>query len=353
MPATEIGVHLSNHGDVRQSLAVARAADRVGAHTIWISEDLYFHGALPLAAAVAVQTTSSRIGFSVLTPYGTHPARLAMDLATVSALAPGRLIAGLGAGVRERVDHMRAQWHGPVDVVRRTAQAVGSLMDGHTVDSDDPVGPADGLRLSLAEPPGAPPMYVAAMGPRALRQAGRLFDGALLSMMAVEPHIRAAAQLVQRGADQAGRPRPAVIASVPVRVDLDGPAALSRSRALVAHLMQRWATVTSLRRLFTADGHLTEDRFDRIVDRLRSGQAPALAVPAELAIAHCPAGTTAEVADRVRSLAAAGASGVSLDIGDVAEPHAQALLADLFARLGAPAAAAATEPALSGRPGAG
>lgn len=319
MTPLSIGVHVSNHDSVAEALRVARIADAVGVDAIWIAEDLYFHGAVPLAAAIAVQTSAARIGFSVLTPYGHHPARLAMDLATLVELAPGRVILGLGAGVRARIERMGATWQNPVGQVRHYLDTLQRLLAGDTVTSADPSGPGDELALSMANPPGPLPVYVAAVGPRALQQAGRLYDGVLLSVMGARPHLERSYELVARGAEEAGRPVPAVVASIPIQISADGAAAVVEAKQLVGHLMTRWASIPSLRALFTTDGYLEEHQFDTITDRLHRGEEPAVAVPGDIAVAHCPAGTPDEVADQIASLGETGVRSISIDPGSITD----------------------------------
>lgn len=334
MTPLSIGIHLSNHGPTADALRVARAADRAGADTLWLSEDLYFHGAMTLAGAVAVQTRSARIGFSVLTPYGMHVGRLGMELATLADLAPGRLIAGIGAGVRARIDLMQAQWTNPVERVREYANALQVLLAGGTLDADGAADPARGLSLSLENPPGRLPLYVAAVGPKALFQAGELFDGVLLSLMAAAPHLRAARMLVDEGAEQANRTPPPVIASIPIRVDPDGSAAIVQSKELVAYFMTRWARIPALRALFVRDGLLSDTELDSLVDRLHRGSVASGVVPEAIALAHCPAGTVTDVAEQLIELSDVGLSGFSLDPGPLgSEDQTQAALTEIIASI--------------------
>lgn len=316
MTPFSIGVHVSNHNSVHDALALATGADQAGVDAIWITEDLYFHGALPLAGAIAARTSQARIGFSVLTPYGLHAARLAMELATLSGLAPGRVIVGLGAGVRKRTDLMQANWANPVRQVRDYAEALQKLLSGHTLISGNEAAPADHLSLSLSTPPGALPTYAAAVGPKALRQAGEIFDGVLLSLMAAAPHMQKARDLVDIGAASSGRDAPPLIASIPVRIDEDEVRALDAAKDLVGSLMTSWAGIAPLRALFVGDGYLNDTRFDALVDSLHRGETTQRAIPSDIALAHCPAGTLANVAHQVAQLGKGIVNGISLDIGD-------------------------------------
>lgn len=297
------------------ALRVAQAADRAGADTIWISEDLYFHGALTLAGSIAATTHTSRIGFSVLTPYGIHVGRVAMEIATLAELAPDRLIAGIGAGVRARIELMHEQWTNPVERVKAYTDSLQILLAGGTIDSAQPTAPARGLALSLERPPGRVPLYVAASGPKALFQAGKLFDGVLLSLMASAPHIRTARGLVDDGAASVGQAPPPVIASLPIRVNDDIDAAISDGAALVGYFMTRWASIPSLRALFVGDGLLNDRQFARIVDSLHRGSAPRHVIPKAVTLAHCPSGTASQVVRQLVDLSNIGIDGFNLDPG--------------------------------------
>lgn len=338
-----VGVHVSNQGSVLDSIEVAVAADRGGADVIWVSEDLYFHGAVPLAAVIASRTSSAAVGFSVLTPYGHHPARLAMDLSTLAALAPGRLIFGVGAGVRPRIEHMGATWVNPVELVRTIAETTTALLRGEQLTSDHPAALARDLRLSIDPPAGALPVYVAAVGPKALTQAGRLFDGVVLSLMAAAPHLEMACRLVAEGAGEAGRDGCPVIATVPVRIAGDSTVAVARAQRLVAFLMSRWAPTPSLRKLFTTDGLLSDDQFQRFIDRLHRGGDPLKVLDPAVARAHCPAGTADEVAEQLRDFSRTGISGVNIDLGTDEGPGAvEPVVRMLIDRLRAEPAPAST-----------
>ena len=105
----------------------ARAAERAGVDSLWFIEDYFRTGAFTMAGAAAAATTEIGLGLGVVNPYTRHPALLAMETATLAGIAPGRVVLGLGTGVRGWVeDQMRIPAPAPlaalgecVDVVRR------------------------------------------------------------------------------------------------------------------------------------------------------------------------------------------------------------------------------------------
>jgi F420-dependent oxidoreductase-like protein len=89
-----------------EARAAARAFDELGFDSLWVCDHLYGVPApqLPILegwtelAAVAAVTERAKLGTLVTPPFFRNPAVLAKQIATIDQIAPGRVIAGLGAG---------------------------------------------------------------------------------------------------------------------------------------------------------------------------------------------------------------------------------------------------------------
>jgi 5,10-methylenetetrahydromethanopterin reductase len=300
MTSPTLALQLSNHAGVNRSIELAVAAEQAGLEAIWIAEDLYYYGAIPLAAAILSRTSRINVGFGVLTPYGRHPALLAMDIATLQELAAGRLILGLGAGVRARIEHMGFDWHNPVDTVREIADTTSRLLRGEQLDHDGPLVQATSLALSMEDPTGDPVIYVAAMGPKALQQAGRLYQGVLFSSMISRAELRRSTGLVAAGAAQAGRPTPRMVASVPLRIAGDHESALASVKRGISATIVRWSKVPALARVFLDT--LSEADLQAMVARLEQGDDPAEVIDDGFCLDYTFAGTMSDVIAQVTSL---------------------------------------------------
>jgi alkanesulfonate monooxygenase SsuD/methylene tetrahydromethanopterin reductase-like flavin-dependent oxidoreductase (luciferase family) len=153
---------------------------------------------------LAGETTGITLATGVVSMTSRMPTLTAMGAATVQERSGGRMILGLGTGpaVPGALDRLRAQ--------------VGTLRGllGHA-----PAGPG-GERLSLAL--GAPvPIWVAALGPRALRLAGEVADGVLLNWCP-PARVERARGTIDEAARGAGRDPAAVTVAVYVRASLGG-----------------------------------------------------------------------------------------------------------------------------------
>ncbi len=99
----------AHDGDViRESLAEAQLADRLGVDVVWLAEH-HFDGncayvdPVTFAAALAPTTKHIKIGFAVAQTSLHHPIRLAEQMALLDNLSQGRLIVGLGRGTAHNV----------------------------------------------------------------------------------------------------------------------------------------------------------------------------------------------------------------------------------------------------------
>ena len=97
---TTIGVVMP--GDTRPSdmTAYAQRAERLGFDTLWVVEDCFLGGGIAQTVAALAATSRITVGIGILPAAARNPAFAAMELATVAGLYPGRVIVGIGHGMR-------------------------------------------------------------------------------------------------------------------------------------------------------------------------------------------------------------------------------------------------------------
>jgi alkanesulfonate monooxygenase SsuD/methylene tetrahydromethanopterin reductase-like flavin-dependent oxidoreductase (luciferase family) len=178
--------------------AQAERAEQLGFHSFWLPEG-HFSGpaAIPQPllwlAAIAARTARLRLGTtSYLLPIR-HPLQVAEEVAVLDRLSGGRVILGVGRGFRKAL-------FAAFDVDRSTKRdrfeaALTAMRDawaGRAVapESDDlPGAPAVLAPRPIQDP--HPPIWVAAFGPKALEQAGRLGLPYLASPLETEATLTA------------------------------------------------------------------------------------------------------------------------------------------------------------------
>ncbi|WP_210508108.1 LLM class flavin-dependent oxidoreductase [Naasia sp. SYSU D00057] len=168
-----IGVMLPRDLSASDVLHFARSAEAAGAAELWVVEDLGFRGGIAQAGAVLAATTSLRVGIGILPAAVRNPVYLAMELATLAQLFPGRIDAGIGHGMPGWLRQIDAWPWRPLALLEQTLITVRRLLAGEE---------AGGARLDPAAVPMAPPPLLAGVrGPRSLAVAGRLADGTVLA----------------------------------------------------------------------------------------------------------------------------------------------------------------------------
>lgn len=210
-------------------VAAAKEAERAGFDAVWAGDHLMFHQPVldslcSLAAAAAV-TGQAALGISVLQLALRHPAWTAKQLATIDALAPGRLRLGVGIG-GEYPEEFTAAGISRATRARRLdeiMQVLPAMLAGEPVHHHGPLAPVHttGLRPRVST---FPPVTVGGRSDAALRRAARYGDQWMGIWMSPRTVQGCAEKLAAFAAEQ-GRPVPSIAMLVMVNVDDDAAAA--------------------------------------------------------------------------------------------------------------------------------
>jgi F420-dependent oxidoreductase-like protein len=228
----------------------AEQAESDGFTTLWYpgaaSNDV-----LLTMTLVGRATSTLELGTAVLQTYPTHPLVLAQR-ATAVVEATGRpsLTLGLGPSHAPVIEGVYGlSYAHPGRNTEEYVTVLTSALRGEAVDFDGVDYHAH--RPAARTAPEAPvPVLVAALGPRMLRVAGALADGTITWManpVALAEHV---VPRIVRAAADAGRPRPRVVAGVPVAVHDDA----DEARAAAAEQFAVYGTLPNYRRILGYGG---------------------------------------------------------------------------------------------------
>jgi F420-dependent oxidoreductase-like protein len=134
--------------------------------------------------------------------------------------------------------------------LREHLTVLRSIFDNGTVDfhgAEFSANPAWPVTLAGGTPV---PVYVAAMGPKALQVTGELADGTLPYLAGPRTIAEFIEPTIAKAAAEAGRPKPRIIAAVPVLVSGDVGAA----RAVAAEQLSFYETIPSYRKVIAREG---------------------------------------------------------------------------------------------------
>ena len=174
-----------------------RLAEEGGFESLWVTERYFHEETFSMLGFLAAATQDIKLGLGVANPYTRHPALLAMACATLDRISGGRFLLGLGRSDRSVIrDRMGIPYSSPLSTLDGTVSIVRDLLSGERVGN---------ARLAISPAQEKPPIYLAAIGPKALRLAGAVADGVLLNAYTPTAYVRYAVREVRQAAEAAGR----------------------------------------------------------------------------------------------------------------------------------------------------
>lgn len=203
----------------------ARRAHEVGVRHIWLPQR-FDYDAISLAGHVGAAVPGLGVGTFVVPINPRHPLIVAMLAQTAQAASHGNFSLGLGLGAKAvEQQAFGTSWSNPAGRLREHLEVLQSIFTTGAVDYHGEELTA-APEWPVATPGGTPvPLYVAAMGPRALRVTGELADGTLPYLAGPRTLSEFVVPTISEAATAAGRPAPKIIAAVPVVVADDASAA--------------------------------------------------------------------------------------------------------------------------------
>jgi 5,10-methylenetetrahydromethanopterin reductase len=263
---------------------IARSGESLGYSAVFLPETAG-RDAFAALASLAGETHELLLGTGIVPMTSRETFLTAMGAATVHERSGGRLILGIGTG---------AAVPGALERLRDEVRALRALFAGDVVDRE-------GERSGLTLDPGSPvPVWISALGPRAMRLAGEVADGVLLNWCPPE-RVAVALQRVREGAESAGRDPADVMVAVYVRacVEQDVVAALEALRGAAG----QYASFPPYARQFEAVGLGAEARVAAAAHR--SGAVSE--IPERLVREACLLGERDAAVARLRAYREAGA----------------------------------------------
>jgi 5,10-methylenetetrahydromethanopterin reductase len=263
----------------------ARSAEDLGYVGVFLPE-IAGRDVLAALTGLAGETSTLLLGSGVVPMTSRTPTLTAMGAATVQERSAGRAILGVGTG---------PPVPGALDRLRGLVARLRVLVQGAPPAPGEPVDTA----LTLARP--APiPIWISALGPRAMRLAGEIADGVLLNWCPPE-RVRRAVGLVAEGAASAGRAPGEVTVAVYVRASLGGDDAAAMDA--LRRAAGEYASYPAYARQFAAVGLGEEAAAAAAAHRARRPQE----VPERLVRALTLVGDTGSARQRLQAYRDAGA----------------------------------------------
>lgn len=301
----KVSLRVNNDLPAGQLVELAQAAEEHAFDQLWVSNDLFLRSAPALLGALASHTDRLRLGVAIMNPYSVHVSELAMIAATLQEISNGRAMLGVGAGAVDFLAWAGIERPHPLTTTGQAVAALRRLL-GHVdvADADLPdwFGEHAVLRFEVTEPV---PVYVGGMGPKMLRMAGRLADGALPLLYPPE-HFSIAQAQVKAGLAEAGRAGDEFDLPACFWVSIDADVGMAR-RALAEKLAYYGPSISED---LLAEAGLTAADFRPAADLARQGRPAADLIDLRM-LALGVAGGADEVIARCEGLRELGARHLS------------------------------------------
>jgi F420-dependent oxidoreductase-like protein len=228
----------------------ATRAYGIGVRQVWLSQN-NDHDAIALAAVVGTAIPGLGVGTSVVPINPRHPLIVASLAQTAQAASHGNFSLGLGLGSHQpERQAFGTAWPNMIARLREHLTVLRSIFDTGEVDfcgSEISAQPGWPVRVAGGTPV---PVYVAAMGPKALQVTGELADGTMPYLAGPRTIAEFIEPAIAKSATDAGRPKPRIIAQVPTLVSDDVDAA----KKFAAKQLSFFETIPSYQKVIAREG---------------------------------------------------------------------------------------------------
>jgi F420-dependent oxidoreductase-like protein len=245
-----LAAYISPGGDLAAATDLVRRAETLGYESVWVTHGLGRDSFLVLAA-YGQATSRLGLGNGVVPIYPRHPVTMAQAALTLNELARGRFRLGIGVSHRASMDAMLGV---PITEPLAVMREYVAVLRGALGAGADFEGKHYRAHWSLAVPtrPPAPPIYLAALGPKMCELAGEIADGVILWLTSPDYVRDVARPALERGRRRAGKTLEGfeVVAAVPLAVTDDRAAALAAFRTELA----RYVALPFYRAMMEASG---------------------------------------------------------------------------------------------------
>jgi 5,10-methylenetetrahydromethanopterin reductase len=277
-------------------------AERKGFTSAWLADDYFFRSGFAFTSICAYLTQKVEIAISITNPYTRHPALLAMDVATLDELSGGRIIFGMGGGVRYWMEQMDYKYTGTLGRIRETKEILDALLRGPS-SYQGKYFRLRNVNLEFNPVRKKIPFYIGAMGPKMLELSGEIGNGAILSALASVEYHKFVKKHVALGAEKVSRKLRdfETVTLFIFAVDRNSQTA----KDLVKPLIALYLGAIGVNPLFT-EGGTKEEELRPFIEAVGRGKPAVHLVTDELVDRLAIAGTPEECCERLMAYREAG-----------------------------------------------
>ena len=228
---------------IQQTVEWVQFAERLGVDMAFAAEAWWSDAVTPLAF-LADKTHTIKLATGIMQTTARTPAMTAMSALTLHDLSGGRFVLGLGASGPQVVEGLHStRYHRPLARLRETVEICRMIFAGKKVQYQGkvfqmPLPDSEGKAIKVAHEPVDIPIYLATLGPNALRYTGEAANGWLCTSFSPD-QPDAHLGYLREGATKAQRTLDDLDLCVSVRIELgdDLEAMIAKRKPAVAFNM--------------------------------------------------------------------------------------------------------------------
>ena len=177
------GVAIDWRGATVEALTtIALQADHSGCGFLFVPEAWGLEAFSSVGHVLSI-TRRIRVGTGIVNIFSRSPSTIGMACATLNQIAPGRFLLGLGISGKGLVESFHGlPFERPFKRMEEYIETIKKVQSGEPVDYSGEIMKLERFRLYTVPPKPAVPVYLAALGEKSQAFAGRVSDGAIVTL---------------------------------------------------------------------------------------------------------------------------------------------------------------------------
>jgi F420-dependent oxidoreductase-like protein len=243
-----VGEIAGTPADLNELIAQTQRAEQDGFATAWMA-NIFGIDAMTALAMIGRETSRIALGTAVVPTFPRHPVTMAQQALTAQAASGGRFSLGIGLSHQVVIEFMfGCSFAKPYSHMKEYLAVLSPLIHSGSVSYQ---GNEYKVNANVKVPGATPcPILLAALAPKMLALAGAEADGTITWMTGPKTLRDHTIPRITAAAATAKRPRPRIVAGLPVCVTEDAAAA----RAAASALFQVYGGLPSYRAMLDREG---------------------------------------------------------------------------------------------------